>query len=69
MTWNNWYQIPGGSDSIKGTHGGLGFQDRKMFNQVLLAREAWRLIQFLHNLVARLLKAKYYLNSNLLDTA
>jgi hypothetical protein len=40
-----------------------------MFNQVLLAREVWRLIQFLHNLVARLLKAMYYLNSNLLDTA
>jgi hypothetical protein len=47
---------------------GIGFKDLKCFNQALLARQAWRLIQFPDSLVTRLLKAKYYPNSNLVDT-
>jgi hypothetical protein len=39
----------------------------KLFNKALLARQAWRLIQFLQSLCARLLKAKYYLNGELVD--
>jgi hypothetical protein len=35
---------------------------------LLLARQAWRLIQFLDDLCARLLKAKYYPNGDLVDT-
>jgi hypothetical protein len=49
--------------------GGIGFRDLKIFNQSLLARQAWRLIQFPDSLCARLLKAKYYPSANLLDTA
>jgi len=49
--------------------GGLGFRDMKMFNQALLARQAWRLVAFTDSLCARLLKARYYPNGDLLDTA
>jgi hypothetical protein len=46
----------------------MGFQDMKKFNQALLAHQAWRLIQFPESLCARLLKAKYYPNGELVDT-
>lgn len=47
--------------------GGLGFRDLRLFNQALLGRQAWRLIQYLESLCARILKAKYYPNSELID--
>jgi hypothetical protein len=48
--------------------GGMGFRDMKLFNQALLARQAWRLLQFPDNLCARLLKAKCYPRGELIDT-
>jgi len=47
----------------------LGFRDIRLFNQALLARQAWRLIEFPDSLCSRLLKAKYFPNGDLLDTA
>jgi hypothetical protein len=50
--------------------GGLGFRDMRLFNQALLARQAWWLIDLIHNpdsLCARLLKVKYYPNGELID--
>ncbi|KAM0848957.1 hypothetical protein ACQ4PT_054041 [Festuca glaucescens] len=49
-------------------HGGVGFRDTLLFNQALLARQAWRLINSPNTLCAQLLKAKYYPNGALLDT-
>jgi len=51
----------------KGT-GGIGFKDFNFFNQAMLARQAWRLIVQPNTLCAKVLKAKYYPNGNLLDT-
>ncbi|EAZ45614.1 hypothetical protein OsJ_30281 [Oryza sativa Japonica Group] len=49
-------------------YGGLGFKDFKLFNQALLARQAWRLIVNPDSLCARVLKAKYFPNGTLVDT-
>lgn len=49
-------------------NGGLGFKDIRLFNQALLARQAWRLIEFPDSLCAKVLKAKYYPHGSLIDT-
>lgn len=46
----------------------MGFKDLRLFNQALLARQDWRLVAFPASLCARVLKAKYYPQGNLLDT-
>ncbi|XP_014757730.1 uncharacterized protein LOC106866653 [Brachypodium distachyon] len=60
--WIGWPKL------IRTKHeGGLGFRDMRIFNQALLARQAWRLLQFPKRLRARTLKAKYYPNDSLID--
>jgi hypothetical protein len=48
--------------------GGLGFRDLRIFNQALLARQAWRILDKPGSLCARLLKAKYFPRGSLIDT-
>jgi hypothetical protein len=48
--------------------GDLGFRDMRVFNQALLARQAWRLLAFPDSLCAQVLKARYYPNGELIDT-
>jgi ribonuclease HI len=64
MHWMSWDKIT----KRKG-QGGMGFKDLHLFNQALLAKQAWRLIAFPDSLCAKLLKAKYYPNGELMDTA
>jgi hypothetical protein len=50
------------------SYDGIGFHDMRVFNQALLAWQAWSLLQFPNTLCAQVLKAKYYPNSFLIDT-
>jgi hypothetical protein len=61
--WTTWDNL------TKPKHnGGMGFRDMHLFNQAILARFAWRLLQKPDCLCARVLKAKYFPHGNLLDT-
>ena len=47
--------------------GCMGFRDMRSYNQALLAKQAWRLIQQPNSLCARVLSAKYYPDGNILQ--
>ena len=46
----------------------MGFRDLRLFNQALLAKQAWRLLVYPDSLCAKLMKAKYYPQGHILDT-
>ena len=47
--------------------GGLGFRDFYLFNQAMLGKQAWRLVENPTSLVAKVLGARYYPYSNFID--
>lgn len=49
-----------GQDGVVKTSRGMSFHDLEVFNLAMLAKEGWRLTQFLDSLVARILREKYY---------
>lgn len=46
---------------------GIGFQDLVKFNIALLAKQGWKLIDHPSSLIAHILKAKYFSNSDFLN--
>ncbi|KAA3472858.1 reverse transcriptase [Gossypium australe] len=50
-------------------NGGLGFRNMCQFNIALLAKQGWRLIVYPDSLLARVLKAKYFPNSDFLNAS
>ena len=63
MSWVAWERL-----TLPKSQGGIGFRDMRAYNQALLAKQAWRLLTNPESLCARLLRAKYYPNGNLVDT-
>jgi hypothetical protein len=62
MAWMSWKKIGKAKEK-----GGLGFWDPELFNLAMLAKQGWRLIQYLENLVAKIMKAKYYPSGSFLE--
>ncbi|CAM8960205.1 unnamed protein product [Rhodiola kirilowii] len=47
--------------------GGLGFRELGIFNEAMLAKQVWRLLQSQDSLTSKLLKTKYYREGNVFD--
>lgn len=48
--------------------GGLGFRFVHVFNETLLAKQWWRIMTQEDSLVARMMKARYFLNSSIWES-
>ena len=62
MCWVAWSKL-----RLPKNLGGLGFWDIRCFNQALMAKIAWRLIQEPHSLLGQILLGKYCITAPLLD--
>jgi hypothetical protein len=62
MHWLSWEKLTRSKKD-----GGLGFRDLYGFNLAMLARQAWRMLIAPESLCARVLKAKYFPNSTILQ--
>lgn len=49
--------------------GGLGFRNLTAFNKSLLAKQVWRIINYPNSLMARVLKGKYFKNSDVMEAS
>ncbi|CAO2827157.1 unnamed protein product [Amaranthus hypochondriacus] len=61
--WHGWPNL-----CMPKCQGGLGFRDLKIFNDALLAKQAWRLMRNSNSMVSQVFKARYYKNSDFLDS-
>ena len=62
MHWRNWPDM-----CLPKNQGGLGFRDIKQFNIAMLGKQGWRLMVTPESLCARVLKGKYYHNSDFMS--
>ena len=61
MHWYAWWKL-----CFPKREGGMGFRDLYSFNLTMLAKQCWRLTTNPESLCARILKAKYYPNTDLI---
>jgi hypothetical protein len=61
MHWFAWWKL-----CYPKKEGGMGFRDLNSFNLAILAKQAWRLISNPESLCARVLRAKYYPDGDIL---
>jgi hypothetical protein len=56
MHWRGWWKL-----CVPKDQGGMGFKDIHYFNLALLAKQVWRILE------ARVIRAKYFSNGDLLN--
>jgi hypothetical protein len=60
--WMSWEKM-----GVSKDQGGLGFRDLCMFNKALLAKQMWRIWKNPDSLVAKIMKAKYFPHSSVME--